>query len=101
MPISPWYADSVVVMVGTSLFAAFTAVSCSKKKEASVAEQTMQMSDPMVISGANENGVSVMKTMLRSGEYEDYGVAATAESAYVLTASGLARKPPFFLPLSR
>jgi hypothetical protein len=76
-----------VVMVGTSLFAAFTAVSCSKKKEASVAEQTMQTSDPMVISGANENGVSVMKTMLRSGEYEDYGVAATAESAYVLTAT--------------
>ena len=74
-------------MATTSFFAAFTAVSCSKQDEPTKVEESMQVSDAMLIGDAEENGISVMSTKLRSGDYGDYGVSATAESAYILSAT--------------
>ena len=78
-----------LAMATTSFVAAATAVSCSKQDESTKVEESMQVSDPMVIGSASENGVSVMSTKLRSGDYGDYGVSATAESAYILSATVL------------
>ena len=78
-----------LAMATTSFFAAFTAVSCSKQDEPTKVEESMQVSDAMLIGGAEENGISVMSTKLRSGDYGDYGVSATAESAYILSATVL------------
>lgn len=74
-------------VVGSSFLGAFAALSYFEKKEQTSVEETVQTSNPMVISGENGNGISLMKTMLTSGDYGEYGVSATAETAYTLTAT--------------
>jgi hypothetical protein len=70
---------------------AFSTVACSEQKELEEQvnaglEQTY-VGGGMQIGEGNGSGIQLMRTTLLSSEYGDYGVSATAESAYTLTAT--------------
>lgn len=70
---------------------AITAVACSKDKEpdnqANVSIEQTHTVGGLQLGESQGNGIKLMSATLLSTEYEAYGVAATAESAYTLTAT--------------
>ena len=79
-----------ILAVTTMATCAFTAVACSEKDKTEQAgtslTQTMT-SGGMQIGESQGNGIKLMSATLLSTDYDEYGVMATAESAYTLTAT--------------
>ena len=75
----------------TMAMCAFSAVACSEENvpEEQVNAELAQtyVSGGMQIGEGKGSGIQLMRTTLLSSEYGDYGVSATAESAYTLTAT--------------
>lgn len=79
-----------ILAIATMATCAFTVVACKENKETEQAgtSLTQTMTDGgMQINTLQESGIKLMSTTLLSTEYDEYGVAATAESAYTLTAT--------------
>ena len=84
----------IASILATTILAtcAFTAVACSKDEdkpnnEANVGFEQTMVGGGMQIGESKGNGIQLMSTTLLASEYSDYGVAATAESAYTLSAT--------------
>ena len=70
---------------------AFTAVACSKEKEpenqANVGIEQTAIGGGMQIGESMGSGIKLMSVEIPASNYGDYGVMATADSAYTLTAT--------------
>ena len=75
-----------LMAMATLATCAFGAVGCSKDSAQGVPVEQTQVGG-MVISEGKSNGISMMAKTISAGEYADYGVAATAESAFQITAT--------------
>ena len=79
-----------ILAIATMATCAFTVVACKENKETEQAgtSLTQTMTDGgMQVGNVHSNGIKLMSATLLSSEYDEYGVAATAESAYTLTAT--------------
>ena len=88
MKAAKWMAS--ILAVATVATCAFTVVSCSKDKtdeQTNVGIEQTMTNGGMQIGAGTSNGIKLMSATLLSSEYETYGVSATAESAYTLTAT--------------
>ena len=75
-----------LMAMATLTTCAFAAVGCSTDSaQGAPIEQTQ--TGGMVISEGKSNGVSLMATTISAEDYEEYGVVATAESAFQITAT--------------
>lgn len=75
-----------LLAMATLTTCAFAAVGCSTDSAQS-AHVGQTQTGGMAISGGASNGISLMATTIPADEYADYGVATTAESAQLLTAT--------------
>ena len=79
------------ILAAVTLSACACTAGASKDKEAdnqaSVSIEHTHTGGDLQLGESQGNGMELMRTTLLATDYEDYGVAATAESAYTLTAT--------------
>jgi len=76
-----------LILAVATLCTVFVLTGCNGNNETPNTEVQAQNSNQFVVENGDSSGISLMKTVLSPEDYENYGVAMAAESAYTINAT--------------